>query len=110
MQRYLIVLLVLGWRIAAHTEVLNSYDLRTNGTIPAWLVAGPFPNGKPLYHGSGCFGYFKDYLTGLGGETHCQPKEGEAIEFGGPVPAIWRMALSDGAGVLDFIEDRKSVV
>ncbi len=104
MQRYLIVLLVLGWRIAAPAEVLNSYDLRPNGTIPAWLVAGPFPNGKPLYHGSGCFGYFKDYLTGLGGETHCQPKEGEAIEFGGPVPAIWRMALSDGAGVLDFIE------
>ena len=51
----------------------QSYPLRKNGTIPVWTVAGPFPNGTPLVHGPGCFGYYKDYLQTVGGEQHCVP-------------------------------------
>jgi alpha-mannosidase len=104
MQKYLPFILVVLLGVAASAGVQNTFDLRQNGTIPVWLVAGPFPNGKPLYHGTGCFGYFKDYLTARGGETHCQPQEGDAVEFGGQAAVLWQTAFSDGAGVLDFIE------
>ena len=40
----------------------ETFDLRENGTIPVWTVAGPFPNGKPDFHGEGCFGYYRDFL------------------------------------------------
>jgi hypothetical protein len=49
----------------------QSFALRDNDTIPVWTVVGPFPNGNPLGHGPGCFGYYTDYLQAVGGEQRC---------------------------------------
>ncbi len=82
----------------------QSQPLRENGTIPVWTVAGPFPNGAPLRHGPGCFGYYKDYLETAGGEQHCTPAEGDAIGRGSEKPIVWQTTFSDAAGLLDYID------
>lgn len=63
----LLLMLPLMSRAADHAG--KSVPLRADGSVPVWLVAGHFPNAAPLTHGPGCFGYFKDYLVGAGGET-----------------------------------------
>ncbi|NUN95022.1 MAG: hypothetical protein HUU16_02510 [Candidatus Omnitrophica bacterium] len=81
----------------------ETFPLRENGTIPVWTVVGPFPNGKPLTHGPGCFGFFEDYLKGQGGEVGCSPAEGDRIVWEQEPEKIWRTVVSEPAGLLDYI-------
>ena len=67
--------------VLAFSSQWENLPLRENGTVPVWTVAGPFPNGQPREHGEGCFGYYKDYLTALGGETKAIPREGDLISL-----------------------------
>ncbi|MCC6699730.1 MAG: hypothetical protein IT365_29170 [Candidatus Hydrogenedentes bacterium] len=80
------------------------FPLRDNGSIPVWLVAGPFPNAAPLSHGPGCFGYFKDYLEAGGTEAHCVPSEGDVVAFGEGQQTAWHPAFTDSPGLLDFLD------
>lgn len=90
--------------VPAFAQEWQSFPLRDNGSIPVWLVAGPFPNGSPYKHGPGCFGYFTDYLAASGGETGCEPTDGEMVAHGDIQEAPWKIAFSDPAGQLDYIE------
>ena len=87
--------------ISAQTE---SFSLRENGTVPVWLVAGPFPNANPGVHGDKCFGYFKDYLAAMGGEEHAIPEEGKILISGEHPKITWQTAFSSPEGVLDYID------
>ena len=82
----------------------QSFPLRENGTIPVWTVAGPFPNGKPLAHGPGCFGYYKDYLEAVGGEGHCIPAQGDAVPYDGGKRMVWRTTFTNATGLLDYLD------
>jgi len=82
----------------------ESFPLRSNGTIPVWIAAGPLPNGNAgSSHDENCIGYFKDYLTALGGESDAEPVEGDIIEFGSS-NVSWQSALSDTSGLVSFID------
>jgi len=82
----------------------QSFPLRENGTIPVWTVAGPFPNGNPLVHGPGCFGYYRDYLATVGGEAGCMPAEGDAVPCDANKRLTWKTAFSDASGIVDYID------
>ncbi len=82
----------------------QSFPLRENGTIPVWTVVGPFPNGNPLVHGPGCFGYYRDYPATVGGEAGCMPAEGDAVPCDANKRLIWKTAFSDASGIVDYID------
>ena len=82
----------------------ESFPLRKNGSIVVWTVAGPFPNGKPTFHGEGCFGYFTDYLTTIGGECQAIPVEGDRVVYDEDKQVMWKTVFSDSAGMLDYID------
>jgi hypothetical protein len=81
----------------------QSFPVRENGTLPVWLVAGPFPNGIPLAHGPGCFGYYHDFLEPLGGEEKTCPAEGDSIALEEGDDLLWRSAFSQPEGLVDFL-------
>jgi hypothetical protein len=78
----------------ANSETIS---LRDNGSIPAWLVAGPF--GSNTNHS----GLQQDFLTAKGGEATAVGEEGPA---GGSEnsPLHWKLAFSDGDGMMNFHE------
>lgn len=80
----------------------DSFSLRENGSLPVWLVAGPFPNeGYDEEHGKSCTGYFTDYLKRSGGESHTFPAEDDILHYE-EMQAHWQSVISDTAGLLDF--------
>ncbi|MBP7936465.1 MAG: hypothetical protein KA354_17640 [Phycisphaerae bacterium] len=82
----------------------ESFPLRENGTIPVWVIAGPFPNARVTDHGQACFGYFTDYLKEQGGEAEVSPSEGGRIAVGQDQPVVWRAVFSKLSGLLDYRE------
>ena len=99
-QVYLFFLLLPAMNMAADWE---SFPLRPNGTIPVWTVAGPLANKTSGAIHENCRGYFKDYLTSVGGERQVEPSEGDIIEFDdGRVS--WKSAFSDTSGLLDYVD------
>ena len=87
--------------MAGHQE---TFPIRDNGTIPVWLVAGPFPNGDTSIHGRGCAGYYKDYLTSVGGEEKASPAEGDMVVLDKNSTRNWKAVFSTSEGLLDFIQ------
>lgn len=90
-------------------------DLRENGSVPVWLVAGMLPNReKGIHHDDMCIGFYKDYLKEIGGETNAVPAEGDVIESSqGSID--WKISFADPSGILDFnkifdLKKPKSVV
>ena len=84
--------------------ITEKFPLRDNGTIPLWLVAGPFPNGNAGGHGEGCFGYFKDYLLSSGSEAQAKPQQDEIVQIEDGRTLLWKAAFSDENGVLDYVK------
>ena len=41
---FVVILLIAGQLYGGEWE---NFELRENGTIPVWSIAGPFPNGNP---------------------------------------------------------------
>jgi alpha-mannosidase len=82
----------------------ESFELRENGTIPVWLVAGPLPNEQPQFHGEMCFGYYFDFLTDIGGESNARPKGGELLIPKKGKSVEWKTSLSQPTGLLDYID------
>jgi len=97
----LILLLLSTVSLAGDWEI---FSLRENGTVPVWTVAGPFPNGKPDFHGEGCFGYFRDFLTKSGGETGVTAHENQIVKLDNGKEIVWKSAFSSTTGVLDFLD------
>ena len=102
--RTLVLTLALLTGTSAIAADWQSYPLHENGAIPLWTVVGPFPNGHPLVHGSGCFGFFTDYLHASGGEPNCVPAVGDRVEYEGVQQRAWRIAFTDSTGLLNYIE------
>ena len=94
-----IILLIPIIALSAQQE---EFHLRDNGTIPVWIVAGPFPNGNTMTISEGCIGYFKDYLTAMGGENNVIPTEGEKVTLDDGKQIIWKTAFSNDRGVLNY--------
>jgi alpha-mannosidase len=90
--------------IIAFSAQWESFPLRENGTISVWTVVGPLPNGMAREHDQNCFGYFKDYLIEMGGESQAQPKEMEMIEVENGDTVTWENAFSEKSGLLDFVD------
>lgn len=83
---------------------MDTFVLRSNGSIPVWLVAGPFPNGTPgSDHKENCLGYFRDYLKSKGGEAHVNPVEGDKIDFDNNTIS-WKRSISGTDGLLNYID------
>jgi hypothetical protein len=82
----------------------ESFLLRENGTIPVWVIAGPFPNAHITDHGQACFGYFTDYLKDRGGEAEVSPFEGDRVAAGSDQSVTWKAAFSKPSGLLDYRE------
>ncbi len=99
-----IIILFLFVPVLAFSSNWEKLQIRENGTVPVWTVAGPFPNGQPGDHGEGCFGYFQDYLTAMGGEANVIPKEGDFIFLEDGKKVEWKTAYSNTDGILDYIE------
>ena len=79
-------------------------NLRENGTIPLWTVAGRFPNIDVYHHTPACFGYFKDWLVPSGGETKAVPRPGDRVGYEENKQVEWISACSDTAGLLDYLQ------
>ena len=82
----------------------ETLPLGENGTIPVWTVAGPFPNGLARVHDKNCFGYFKDYLVEMGGESKALPKEKDMVVVEDGENVVWQSAFSEKSGLLDYID------
>ena len=102
MKRILFILLLLpSLTFAAET---NYFPLQDNGTIPAWTVIGPFPNEPVPQTEEQWGGYFKDYLTAMGGEANAVAAEGDVVSLNKYEQRKWQTGLSQPNGLLDFID------
>jgi len=101
---FLFLFLFLFIPVIAFSSQWEKLQMRENGTVPVWTVAGPFPNGQPRDHGEGCFGYYKDYLAAMGGETKAIPKEGDFVVLEDGKRIEWKTAYSNTDGILNYIE------
>ncbi|MCB0283088.1 MAG: hypothetical protein KDF60_10945 [Calditrichaeota bacterium] len=96
------VLVILS--VILHAAEDNEFALRSNGSLAVWLVAGPFPNGKPgSDHKENCLGYFRDYLKSAGGEARVNPVEGDKITFDNNTVS-WKNSISGTDGLLNYID------
>ncbi len=82
----------------------QTFDLRKNGTIPVWSVAGRFPNADFYHHTEACFGYFRDWLAPIGGESLAIARQGDRIPYEGNKQVAWISACTDSAGLLDYLK------
>ncbi|NLP11116.1 family 10 glycosylhydrolase [bacterium] len=82
----------------------QTFDLRLNGTIPIWSVAGRFPNADFYHHTEACFGYFRDWLIPIGGENLAIARQGDRIPYEENNQVAWISACSDSAGLLDYLK------
>ncbi|NIA31496.1 MAG: hypothetical protein GWP06_16505, partial [Actinobacteria bacterium] len=98
---FLIILLLSSLTFAAET---NYFPLHENATVAAWTVIGSFPN-KPVPQTEEQWGgYFKDYLTSMGGEAKAVAAEGDVVTLGKNEQQRWQTVLSEPDGLLDFID------
>lgn len=75
--------------IVAISNSLIAQETDVKGqTIKKWLVLGPIPQAGDHY-------FYKDLLTGLGGESRVVPMKGDTVEQAGPHPLIWKSAEID---------------
>lgn len=85
------------------------HNLEGKGFINEWAVAGVFPSPQlelPQPDGSRHLGFYKDYLTGIGGEQAAAIRPGAIIEYenanGEPVSVTAQKAVASGSGVVDL--------
>lgn len=97
----LCMLLLCAIAFAAASHVM---PVRSNGTVPVWLVAAPFPSELPLMAGKPCTGFATDYLTALGGESQAIPKEGDVVATADGQKITWQPIFSDSTGIISFID------
>ncbi len=99
-----ILLLLAMFSLPCYAAETDVFELRTNGSIPVWLVSGPFPNeGATKDHGANCSGYLVDYLVSAGGETNVLPAEGDEVQYE-TLQNNWIREISNNDGVLSFIQ------
>ena len=102
MIRYTLIILMM-FAAASQAVETDTFELRTNGSIPVWLVSGPFPNaGATKDHGANCSGYLVDYLESMGGEAQVLPAEADVVQYK-TLHSKWKREISDNDGVLSFI-------
>jgi hypothetical protein len=78
MNRFLICLLLVS--TAVWSADWETFPLRENGSIPVWLIAGPFPNPTDGV-GNAPGGLQQDFLQANGGESKTIPAEGDQINL-----------------------------
>ncbi len=76
----------------------ETLPLRENGTIPAWVVAGPFT--YDVQRSGAAFDY--DFLMPLGGEEHANPNPGDCIDLETGKSVTCQSTLSEPSGHVDF--------
>lgn len=100
-----IVLIILLITAPTWADSWEAFPLQKNGSITVWLTAGPLPfNPKMHRDEKGMGGFYKDFLKRQGGETAVVPCEMDRIQFEASKTVVWKTALSDSSGALDFIE------
>jgi hypothetical protein len=99
MRRWILFLFLpmLAWSSSRQT-----IPLRTNGSVPAWIVLGPFPNIEIYIHDKGCFGYHRDWLLALGGEENAMLDDDTYLEYEAGKTAQSQPVISRQNGLLNF--------
>jgi hypothetical protein len=103
MHRFILLTLLFAQPVGA--ELQETFPLRENGTIPAWLIAGPLPYHPTTIPDGKRGGIQTDYLETYGGETQTVPCEGDRIELETGRAVQWQTTVSDTNGVIDFLEN-----
>jgi len=108
--RFLLIGLLLAALPLAASEMM---PLGPDGCIHAWTVAGPFPAEIKDATGESRGGFYHDFLAAAGGERYATPAAGgeryatpaadDRLELDSQNGIIWKNALINAIGALDFI-------
>ncbi len=99
MRRLIFLLLV---PIVAWSSARQTLPLRENGSIPAWIVLGSFPNIEIYFHGTACIGFHRDWLLPLGGEEIALLDDKTCLEYETGKSAGSHTVISQANGLLNF--------